>query len=46
MMDSQIFPCPHVFSPERWLRAAERGESLERWLMPFSRGTRACLGQK
>ena len=40
------FVNPTDFCPDRWLDAASRSESLERWLMPFSRGTRNCLGQK
>ena len=46
MMDPTLFVDPTDFCPGRWLDAASRNESLERWLMPFSRGTRNCLGQK
>ncbi|RAL08633.1 cytochrome P450 [Aspergillus homomorphus CBS 101889] len=40
----QIFPDPHAFRPERWLEAAERGENLARYLVPFARGSRICIG--
>ena len=46
MMDPTLFVDPTDFCPGRWLDAASRNENLERWLMPFSRGTRNCLGQK
>ncbi|SMR47245.1 unnamed protein product [Zymoseptoria tritici ST99CH_3D1] len=38
-----IFVSPEKFDPERWLGG--EASSLERWLVPFSRGPRACLGQ-
>ncbi|CAI7605546.1 unnamed protein product [Penicillium pancosmium] len=44
MMDPIIFPKPHVFDPERWLRAAAEGEHLERYLVNFSKGSRNCIG--
>ncbi|PYH86914.1 cytochrome P450 [Aspergillus uvarum CBS 121591] len=40
----QIFPDPNTSRPERWLEAAERGESLTRYLVPFARGSRICIG--
>ena len=39
----KIFPEPHIFQPERWL--GQEGKKLEKYLVPFSRGPRACLGQ-
>ena len=45
MIDPNIFPDPMSFQPDRWLHSAATGEYLERYLMPFSRGTRGCLGQ-
>ena len=39
----RIFPEPHEFRPERWLQ--EKSEKrIGRYLVPFSKGTRACLG--
>ena len=37
-----IFPEPHTFRPERWLHGSQ--DRLQRYLVPFSRGTRGCLG--
>ena len=37
-----IFPEPKIFRPERWLNG--RKGRLQHYLVPFSRGTRACLG--
>jgi cytochrome P450 len=39
-----IFPEPREFRPERWLKENTK-ERLDRYLAPFSRGTRACIGQ-
>ncbi|KAK4655496.1 hypothetical protein QC762_302900 [Podospora pseudocomata] len=41
LMDPTVFPEPHVFKPERWLGSGKR---LDRYLVPFGRGSRACLG--
>ncbi|KAH7062170.1 cytochrome P450 monooxygenase-like protein [Macrophomina phaseolina] len=38
--NTDIFPEPHSFRPERWLESPE----LENWLVAFSRGPRMCLG--
>ncbi|RMY75126.1 hypothetical protein D0863_02806 [Hortaea werneckii] len=40
---SSHFPHPYRFDPERWLQPDSA--ALEKWLVPFSRGPRACLGQ-
>ncbi|RAL03516.1 cytochrome P450 [Aspergillus ibericus CBS 121593] len=45
LMDPNIFPNPHVFDPERWIRAAAKGERLDRYLVNFTRGPRICLGR-
>ena len=37
-----IFPEPQVFRPERWLH--ENQDRLQHYLIPFTRGTRGCLG--
>ena len=36
------FASPETFTPERWLQ--EDSAALEKWLVAFSRGPRACLG--
>ena len=43
-LNEEIFPDPHAFKPERWLGAS--AESLEHWLVTFSKGPRSCLGVK
>lgn len=40
-----IFPQPLEFIPERWLDPQER-KRMERYLVPFSKGTRQCAGIK
>ncbi|KAG7439121.1 cytochrome P450 [Guyanagaster necrorhizus] len=41
LMNEDIFPDPHCFNPERWLQG---GAALDKYLISFSRGPRACLG--
>jgi cytochrome P450 len=43
LMDPIIFKNPHEFRPERWLGPEAR--DIEPFFVPFSRGSRACLGQ-
>lgn len=38
--NEEVFPDAKVFRPERWLGE----EKLQRYLVPFSRGSRGCLG--
>ena len=38
-----IFPDPRTWKPERWLEA-DNFVRLDKYLVPFSKGTRACLG--
>jgi cytochrome P450 len=45
-MDPDIFPDPHAFDPERWMRAAAKGQRLDRYMVNFSKGSRVCLGMK
>lgn len=40
-----LFPQPLEFIPERWLEPHER-QRLERYLVPFSKGSRQCAGIK
>ena len=44
--DPKIFPEPEVFRPERWLVSDEEFNKLERYMMPFSRGSRMCVAMK
>ncbi|KAH8772486.1 cytochrome P450, partial [Diaporthe sp. PMI_573] len=44
LLDPEIFPEPREFDPDRHLRAAEKGERLDRYLVSFSRGGRSCAG--
>ena len=39
-----IFPEPKEFRPERWLKGHNSKELLDKYLVNFSNGTRACLG--
>ena len=39
-----IFPEPKEFRPERWLKGDSTKERLDKYLVNFSKGTRACLG--
>ncbi|KAK0466636.1 cytochrome P450 [Armillaria novae-zelandiae] len=41
LMNEEIFSDPHHFDPERWLQP---GVSLDKYLIPFSKGPRARLG--
>jgi cytochrome P450 len=40
--NENIFPEPLTFRPERWL--GPDGPALKKYLTPFSKGTRSCLG--
>ncbi|KAF3491771.1 benzoate 4-monooxygenase cytochrome P450 [Arthroderma uncinatum] len=41
LRDETVFPEPLVFHPGRWL---EQGSNLEKYLVPFSKGSQGCLG--
>ncbi|KAJ7626867.1 benzoate para-hydroxylase [Roridomyces roridus] len=41
--DKAIWGDPEVFRPERWLQSAEQAQYLSRYLLPFSKGPRACV---
>lgn len=43
--NESIFPDPRAFKPERWL-SPDSKKKLEPYLVPFSRGSRSCLGIK
>ncbi len=44
--DENIFPDALAFRPERWIKAAEAGDRLDRYMTSFSRGSRQCPGIK
>nr|A0A2P1DPA5.1 RecName: Full=Cytochrome P450 monooxygenase macH; AltName: Full=Macrophorins biosynthesis cluster protein H [Penicillium terrestre]AVK70101.1 MacH [Penicillium terrestre]QBC75447.1 MacH [Penicillium terrestre] len=39
-----LFESPRVFDPERWLQGPEVTAERAKFLVPFSRGSRSCLG--
>jgi cytochrome P450 len=43
LMNDWIFHDPKEFKPERWM---EDSKDLERYFVPFSKGSRQCLGIK
>jgi len=42
LMNEKIFPNPKAFIPERWINRPD----LDRYFVPFGKGSRACLGIK
>ena len=45
--DPSIFPNPHVFVPDRWLREdGSYNVAMEQYLVAFSKGQRSCIGVK
>lgn len=45
LMNPEIFPEPESFKPDRWLdQDHDRGKSLEKYQVAFSKGSRQCLG--
>jgi len=42
--DPVIFPNPHTFDPNRWIRAAEQGHRLDKYAAAFGKGAFACVG--
>ncbi|KAE8153238.1 cytochrome P450 [Aspergillus avenaceus] len=43
-MDPNIFPDPERFNADRWIEASNNGVRLNRFLVPFSKGPRMCMG--
>lgn len=45
--DERLFPQSRSFRPERWVEADARARrELDRGMLAFSKGSRACLGMK
>ena len=42
--DPRIFAHPDEFLPERWM--GQKGRELDRWMLAFNKGDRACIGIK
>ena len=42
--DPEVFQDPMKFDPERWLQSPEEFRRLDHNMVPFSRGTRQCVG--
>ena len=45
LLDPATFPKPYDFEPERWVDPTER-RRLDKYMIAFGRGTRACVGMK
>lgn len=45
-LNSGIFPEPEKYRPERWIEAEKEGKRLDRFLVSFCKGSRACVGIK
>ncbi|KAG9941926.1 alcohol oxidase, partial [Aureobasidium melanogenum] len=43
-LDPTLFPEPYKFDPERWLGPSIGLDRLEQYVVPFSKGSRACIG--
>lgn len=43
--DPVAFPNPETFDPNRWLGSEDEVRDRERCLVPFSRGSRNCVGK-
>lgn len=44
--NTDLFPEPYVFKPERWLPLETARRRLQTYLVAFDRGSRSCLGTK
>ncbi|KAF2114400.1 putative benzoate 4-monooxygenase cytochrome P450 [Lophiotrema nucula] len=42
--DETIFPDSHSFKPERWIEVGDKSDRLTKYMVSFTRGSRACLG--
>jgi cytochrome P450 len=46
LLDENIYPDPMEFRPARWLSDNPELERMSQFWVPFSRGSRMCLGIK
>jgi cytochrome P450 len=44
--NTDIFPDPLQFNPERWLGATQQVREMKKWFWAFSSGGRMCIGQQ
>jgi len=44
--DPSIFPNPHLFLPDRWIKDGAYNTAMEQNLVAFSKGQRSCIGVK
>ncbi|KAI1180231.1 cytochrome P450 [Nemania sp. FL0916] len=44
-IDPAIFADPYAFRPERWLDGSQKTHDYDRFVLPFGRGSRICVGQ-
>ncbi|KKY24987.1 putative cytochrome p450 [Phaeomoniella chlamydospora] len=42
--DPLIYPNPFSFEPTRWIKAAQEGITLNKFLVSFTKGSRQCIG--
>jgi len=42
--NADVYEHPRTFNPERWLQERDGEDALDTWLVPFSRGSRMCVG--
>ncbi|KAL9614041.1 MAG: hypothetical protein Q9167_001456 [Letrouitia subvulpina] len=44
-LNESIFDKPNTFIPDRWLDEKKGSANLEKYFVPFGRGSRACVGR-
>lgn len=44
--DTELFPDPDDFIPERWLMDGQPNYKLQKMLLAFGKGSRSCVGEK
>ena len=42
LLDPKVFPAPEAFEPDRWIHDPD----LDRYFVPFGKGTRMCQGMR